>query len=178
MLQMMSIPKTHQLYTKIFLTKDENGPEQKQAWTYGSDIGMLNYLATCMRLDYLYAVHQYVHFLADPKLCHERVVKYIARYLKGTKERGIISKPDKSQGIKCFVDADFAGGFTKNTANDPVSVFSQTGYVIYYFGCPIIWISKMQSEISLSTSLKLWPELALPLNVEEGINSKVTLLSY
>ena len=25
------------------------------------------------------------------------------------------------------------------------------GYVIYYFGCPLIWVSKLQAEISLST---------------------------
>ena len=31
-------------------------------------------------------------------------------------------------------------------------MFSRTGYVIYYGGCPIIWHSKLQSEISLSTT--------------------------
>ena len=49
------------------------------------------------------------------------------------------------------MDTDFAGGYTRSTADDPISVFSRTGYVIFYFGCPVIWISKLQTEICLST---------------------------
>lgn len=102
---------------------------------------MLNYLAAYTRLYCLYAVHQCAHFSANPKLCHEGAVKRIVPYLKGTKDKGIILHPDKQQGIKCYIDTDFAGSYTKSTADDPVSVFSQTGYVIFYFGCPVIWIS-------------------------------------
>ena len=51
-----------------------------------------------------------------------------------------------------FVDADFAGGYSPETCDDPVSVFSRTGYVIFYYNCPIIWVSKLQTEISLSTT--------------------------
>ena len=32
------------------------------------------------------------------------------------------------------------------------SVLSRTGYVITFSGCPIVWVSKMQTEISLSTT--------------------------
>ena len=85
---------------KEYLTKDEDGPDRKQSWKYRSAIGMLNYLAACTRPDCLYAVHQCARFSADPKLCHERAIKQIVRYLKGTKDKGIILKPDKTQGIK------------------------------------------------------------------------------
>jgi hypothetical protein len=30
-------------------------------------------------------------------------------------------------------------------------VFSQTGYVIFYCNCPVVWVSKLQSEIFLSS---------------------------
>ena len=73
------------------------------------------------------------------------------RYLKGTKDKGIILRPNPQEGIKCYVDADFAGGYSEDTKDDPMSVFSRTGYVIFYYGCPVLWVSKMQSEISLST---------------------------
>jgi hypothetical protein len=73
------------------------------------------------------------------------------RYLKGTLDKGIILKPDKEKGIQCFVVADFNEGYSKTTSDDLVSVFSRTGYVIFYFGCPVLWVSKLQSEISLST---------------------------
>jgi hypothetical protein len=32
------------------------------------------------------------------------------------------------------------------------SAVSRTGYVIMYCGCPIHWVSKLQSEIALSTT--------------------------
>ena len=31
-------------------------------------------------------------------------------------------------------------------------MFSRTGYVIQFMGCPIVWVSKLQSEIALSTT--------------------------
>jgi len=49
------------------------------------------------------------------------------------------------------VDADFAGGYSEDTRDDPISVYSWTGYVIFYLDCPVQWVSKMQAEISLST---------------------------
>ena len=71
--------------------------------------------------------------------------------MKGTQDKGIILSPNKEKGIQCYVDADFAGGYSTETSEDPVSVFSRTGYVIYYYGCPVTWVSKLQAEISLST---------------------------
>ena len=61
-------------------------------------------------------------------------------------------KPDKDRGIECFVDASFAGDWMKERASDSLSVLSRTGYVIFYRGCPVTWVSKMQTEISLSTT--------------------------
>ena len=37
-------------------------------------------------------------------------------------------------------------------ADETSSVYSRTGYVIMYAGCPLHWISKLQSEVSLSTT--------------------------
>ena len=136
---------------KEILHKDEEGPDRKQPWNYRSAIGMLNYLVASTRPDCLFAVHQCARFSANPKLCHERAVKWIVRYLKGTKEQGLIIKPNVTKGVQCFVDADFAGGYSSETCDEAVSVFSRTGYCIFYLNCPVIWVSKMQTEISLST---------------------------
>jgi hypothetical protein len=35
---------------------------------------------------------------------------------------------------------------------DPSTAKSQTGYVISYAGCPIVWASKLQTEVVLSTT--------------------------
>jgi hypothetical protein len=145
-----NVKSTPAVYKEI-LHKDDDGPERKQSWNYRSAIGMLNYLAASTRPDCLFAVHQCARFSSNPKLSHERAVKRIVRYLKGTRDKGLIITPDVSKGVQCFVDADFAGGYSTSTSEDPVSVFSRTGYVIFYFNCPVIWVSKLQSEISLST---------------------------
>ncbi len=66
-------------------------------------------------------------------------------------DKGIILKPDPDEGIKCFVDADFAGGYYNETKDEAISVYSRTGYVIFYYGCPVLWVSKLQSKLILST---------------------------
>ena len=137
---------------KVILSKDEFGPERKQEWNYRSLIGMLNYLAASTRPDILFAVHQCARFSSDPKLSHEQSVKRIVRYLKGTADKGIILSPDQNRCIECYVDADFAGAYKFEESHNPTSLLSRTGYTIYFKGCPILWVSKMQTEITLSTT--------------------------
>ena len=60
--------------------------------------------------------------------------------------------PKNDKGLECFVDADFAGGWSTNESDDPASVYSCIGYIIKYKNCLILWASKLQSEISLSTT--------------------------
>ena len=58
--------------------------------------------------------------------------------------------PKNDKVLKCFVDEDFAGGWSTNESDDSASVYSRTGYIIKYRNCPILRASKLQSEISLS----------------------------
>ena len=60
--------------------------------------------------------------------------------------------PNSSKGCECYVDADFAGGWSSGDTTNPESVLSRTGFFICYAGCPIYWQSKLQSEITLSTT--------------------------
>ena len=57
-----------------------------------------------------------------------------------------------NQGLNCYVDADFAGLYGYEDEQDPVSVRSRTGFTLTLFGCPIVWSSKLQSEITLSST--------------------------
>ena len=136
------------------LHSDKDGKPRNMKWSYRSAIGMLLYLSRNTRPDIEYAVHTCARFQLDPKQSHENAVKRIGRYLLGTRTKGIIFKPDinKLGELECFVDADFAGNYTKEHSDDPNSVKSRTGCVILYAGCPIMWFSKLQTEISLSTT--------------------------
>ena len=73
--------------------------------------------------------------------------------MKATRDKGLILNPPKDANldIKCFVDADFAGLWSKEEEQDPHCVRSRTGFVVTIAGCPILWKSKMQTEIARST---------------------------
>ncbi len=113
---------------------------------------MLNYLSTSTRPDIAFAVHQCARFSSHPKRCHEIAVRRIVRYLKGTQNKGYILRPTASRTLDCYVDADFAGLWSPDLAEDPISVKSRTGYVITFANCPVLWSSKLQTEIALSTT--------------------------
>ena len=49
------------------------------------------------------------------------------------------------------MDADFAGLWGSENDQDPVSVKSRTSYLIMFMGCPLLWVSKLQTQIALST---------------------------
>ena len=101
-------------------------------------IGSLLYLTGCTRPDISIAVYQAAKFLNDLKASHDTAVKRIEKYSLGTEDKGLIYKLDISKGLEVFVDADFAGRFDKAVAEDPTSVYSRTGFIIKYAGCPII----------------------------------------
>jgi len=137
---------------KPLLHKDLDGLERKTSWNYRQAVGMLTYLQGTSRPDISMAVHQVARFSILPKLSHERAINRIGKYLLGTADKGIIYKPDKSKGLECYVDADFAGGWNQADATNADAVLSRTGYVIMYAGCPLLWCSKLQTEIALSTT--------------------------
>jgi hypothetical protein len=53
--------------------------------------------------------------------------------------------------INCYVDANFAGLWGYEHKQDLTSVKSQTGYVIFIQGCPVVWKWKIQGYIATST---------------------------
>lgn len=122
-----------------------------QSFDYRSVVGKLMYLSTT-RLDCAFAINQCARFCSDPKKEHGDAVRYLGRYLAGTRENGLILKPDKSKGFDVFVDADFCGAWDPTESEDPDTVRSRSGYCITYAGCPIYWSSKLQTEITMSST--------------------------
>ena len=122
---------------------------------------MLGYLQDTTRPDIAMAVHQCARFNCVPKLSQERAMKRIMRYLLDTKDKGLIFRPDISEGLECFVDADFAGGWKDRDHTSSESVLSCTGFVIMYAGCPLTWSSKLQTEIVLSKTESKYVALSL-----------------
>ena len=112
---------------------------------------MLTYLAGHSRPDIAFAVHQCARFTFNPRQSHEEAAKHTVRYLIGTRDQGLIINPSNDVSIDLFVDADFAGLLAFEDKQDPNSVCSRTGFTIMIGNTPVIWQSKLRSEISLST---------------------------
>jgi hypothetical protein len=112
---------------------------------------MMLYLASNSRPEIAFAVHQCARFNHCPRLCHEVAVKRIARYLKGTRDKGFIMKPNKELELEMYADSDFAGLYNVEDKQDPDGVKSRTGSLITLSGVPVTWSSKLQKEIATST---------------------------
>jgi len=64
----------------------------------------------------------------------------------------MIYRPAPKRGLEVFVDADFAGEWDPEDSENADNIYSRTGYVICYAGCPMFWQSKLQTEIALSAA--------------------------
>ena len=134
------------------LHADDNGIDRKQGWNFRAVVGCLNYVQAMIRPILLYLVHQCTRFCNSPKLSHEQALKRICRYLQGTRNKGLIFKPDLKQGFNCYVDVNWAGNWLKSNPISSAGVLSHSGFLIKYADCPILWGSKMQSLVALSTT--------------------------
>ena len=87
----------------------------------------------------------------NPRLSHEQALKQIGRYLKATRDRGLILRPSSDLKIDAFPDADFAGLYGYEKISNPEVVKSRTGFLMNVCECPVVWVSKLQTETALST---------------------------
>jgi len=138
--------------SNTILRKDAHLPKHCMRWEYRSVIGKLNFLEKSTRPDISYAVHQCARFSIDPRASHSEAVLRIGMYLLASRDKGFIMSP-KGHSFDCWVDSDFAGNWAREC--DPIdvdNVRSRSGYIIDYAGVPIVWHSKLQGEIALSTT--------------------------
>ena len=147
-----SNPRSVPAMPSKILQQYPDSPTHNASWHYRGVIGKLNFLEKSSRPDIAYAVHQAARFSHDPREEHTKAVKLIGRYLKVTMDKGIICKPNGS-GVTCYADADFSGNWDPDYAEfETATARSRSGYVIFHDGCPIIWASRLQTEIALSST--------------------------
>jgi len=133
------------------LTRDEDGETPQGAFSYASVVGMLLYLSGHTRPDRAYAVNCCARYMFSPRLSHEKALKRIGRYLKATRDMGLVLKPSGVLNVAAFPDADFAGLYGHEKVTDPACAKSRTGFLIQVSDCPMVWVSKLQTETALST---------------------------
>ncbi|OWY90505.1 polyprotein [Phytophthora megakarya] len=120
---------------------------------YRSLIGCLLYITTCTRPDVAYVVTQLSRFLDNPGLEHWRAAIRVLRYLKTTREFGIVYDRG-SGGIKAeaYTDADWGSNI-----DDRRSV---SGVLVMIGNAPVVFKSKFQRTVALSSAeaeyMALW----------------------
>jgi hypothetical protein len=147
------LPKQTPTASSKILSKHPESPAFDGHFHYRSVIGKLNYLEKSTRPDIAYAVHQCARFTNDPRYEHGQALKWLGRYLYGTREHGIIVKPTKQKDLHLFVDSDWSGLWDKSiAATDSSTARSRHGFILEYCGCPLLWASQLQTEIALSST--------------------------
>lgn len=107
-------------------------------------IGTALYIAGCTRPDISFAVSRLSRYSADPTTIHIACAKRIFRYLKATKELGLVYSSNGECNIEGYVDSDWA--------SDAEDRRSQTGYLFKIAGGVIHWRSTKQKAVALSST--------------------------
>jgi hypothetical protein len=109
------------------------------------------HLSVWTHTDLAYAVNTLSRFNHNPSVIHERAAKHLLRYLKGTHKAAItyypVNHPANSSTtigeITCYVDGSHA--------SDPDDARSTVGYVGFMNGGAIVWYSRKQRVVAIST---------------------------
>ena len=126
------------------LTHGNQDSERVDPQMYKSAVGSLLHLSNRTRPDIAYAVGLVSRFSSDPCKEHFMAVKRIFRYLKRTADYGLLYKADGSTDCVGYSDADWAGDLDDRK--------STSGYVFLSAEGAILWGSKKQSCVALSTA--------------------------
>lgn len=135
------------------LQKHLDSPPHNAEWEYRSVLGKYHFLEKSTRPDLSFATHNAARFAHNPREPHTKALQMIGRYLLGTADKGLIFKPTKDHHLDVYVDAEFGGHWEPSLAKDDMDTArSRIGFIIQYGGIPIIWSSKLTTEICLSTT--------------------------
>ena len=121
-------------------TKDEK--EKMTRVPYANAVGSLMYAMMCTRPDICYVVGLVSRFQSNLGLAHWKTVKRILRYLKGTTDY-----------VLCYQGSDLhmIGYNDADWGSDLDECKSTSGYAFLLNNGAIIWSSKKQPCIALST---------------------------
>jgi hypothetical protein len=125
------------------LTVEDGG---KPDGEYMSLVGSLVYAAMVTRLDIAHRIQVLGRHLQASGQEHWTAAKRVLKYLKGTRELGIVYGANGARDIELYgyCDADWAGDIETRR--------STTGYVFMLGGGSISWASKLQPTVALSST--------------------------
>lgn len=123
----------------------ERGSSEPTDKPYRELIGSLMFLTLGTRPDLSFATSYLSRYQEGATEEHFNYLKRVLRYLRGTSELKLVYKSNEnSQPISSYVDSDYAGSIEDRK--------STTGFIVMVYNCPIMWASKKQPIVSLSST--------------------------
>ena len=118
-------------------------------------VGAFGYLACWGRPDIRQATYYMARFQARPSKRHYQLVRRMLRYLKHTKDLCLTFDPKQSemdlQTLR-LPDKHKLYGMVDSNYTNAEDTKSTTGYIFWFYGCPIVCESKKQKSVSHSTT--------------------------
>ena len=120
--------------------KRHSGSELHDVYFYFiSLIGKLNYLEKGSLPDVAYIIHQFARIKSAHNKDHAQALRWLIRYLKGTRDKVTLLIPKTGNNLEVYVDADFYGNWDKDESLYRDTACSRNGYIIIYAACPFMW---------------------------------------
>lgn len=124
--------------------KNEDSKEFMNHTLYRELVGQLMYLNMVSRPDISFAVNVLARAFEKPSVAHWNLARRTVRYLKGSRDEGIMYKKNMNVSVTGYTDSDYAG--------DIVTRRSMTGVLVMMGGAPVVWKSRLQQVVALSTA--------------------------
>lgn len=120
------------------LPYENQNPDPHTLKKFRSMVGALLWIARCTRPDIMYDVNYLSQFQAVATDHHIGAAKHTLRYLAGTIGTCMTYKPNSSRPSIINTDSSFA--------DTTIQLYSTTGYIVWIYGCPVLWRSKKQTQ--------------------------------
>ena len=113
---------------------------------YVSEVATLNFAATITRPDIQYTTNRLAEANKGPAKEHVAVLKYLWRYIAGTKSFSFcVGRRQYISNLHLYIYSD------TSFANDLLTRVSTGGYMVFLADCLIIWKSRKQTIVTIST---------------------------
>ena len=120
-----------------------NGKPLEDRQLYQGLLGALLFVNLGTRPEISFAVNQLSRMAKNPTITHLKLLKRVARYLKGSAGLGLEFKRAKEVELSLYVDSSWANSAGRK------SIF---GFTVLLNGTPVAFRSKQQSIVALSTT--------------------------
>ena len=140
----------YQSGVKLSKTQSPTTAEEKAEMSkcpYRQIVGSLLHLAKVARPDIAHAVSSCARYCNNPGKAHWNALKYILRYLKGTRNLALVY----GRAYPGIPFAPLHGYCDGSWGDDPDDRRSCSGYNFWAWGGPISWRSKRQQSVALSS---------------------------